>query len=53
MSRGDGHGFWAEGREEELGSGEMIGTVPGLKQEQRGAGEEKSGRDREGEKKNG
>ena len=53
MSRGDGHGFWAEGREEALGSGEMIGTVPGLKQEHRGAGEEKSGRDREGEKKNG
>ena len=53
MSRGDGHGFWAEGREEELGSGEMIGIVPGLKQEQRGVGEEKSERDREGEKKNG
>ena len=29
MSRGDGHGFWAEGREEALGSGEMIGTVQG------------------------
>ena len=53
MSRGDGHGFWAEGREEELRSSEVIGTVPGLKQEQRGAEEEKSGRDREGEKKNG
>ena len=52
MSRGDGHGFWAEGREEELGNGEMIRTVSGLKQEQRGAEEEKSGRDREGEKKN-
>ena len=52
MSRGDGQGFWAEGREEELGSGEMIGTVPGLKQEQRDAREEKSRRDREGEKKN-
>ena len=40
MSKGDGHGLWAEGREEELGSGGVIETVPGLKQEQRGAREE-------------
>ena len=41
-----------KGGRKSWGSGEVIGTVPGLKQEQRGAGEEKSERDREGDKKN-
>ena len=57
MSRGDGNGFWAEGREEELGSGGVIGTVHGLKTEQRDAGEESWKRNPEGiereKKKNG